>query len=265
MTYSAETLSLERKLRMYEAREALLSRISSETFSVINLDRFLQAVVTQVGLMMEVDRCDVMSLSAEGALRITHEHCADGIDLPSSTGLELAIDMKRLQESIDIYSPQVVEDTSAAHLPQVVRDLSERLGSKSALIVPIASNGELLGMIGLHHCRSNYHWQEDEINFIRSLAGQIAIGYRYTQIYSEKEKEARINKVLLEIANDINTGSDFSEVTARIIDRALGLLHAQGACLAILDANNSDIHFTNFSSKDERVVLKQISLKLPIQ
>ncbi len=265
MTYSVETLSLERKLRMYEAREALLSRISSETFSVIDLDRFLQAVVTQVGRMMEVDRCDVMSLSTEGALGITHEYRRDGIDLPSSTGLELTIDMKRLQESIDIYSPQVVEDTSAAHLPQVVRALSESLGSKSVLIVPIASNGELLGMIGLHHCRAHYHWQEEEINFIRSLAGQIAIGYRYTQIYSEKEKEARINKVLLEIANDINTGSDFSEVTARIIDRALDLLHAQGACLAIMDANNSDIHFTNFSSKDERVVLKQNSLKLPIQ
>ncbi|MEW6210849.1 MAG: sigma 54-interacting transcriptional regulator [Acidobacteriota bacterium] len=265
MTSPVETLSLERKLRMYEAREAILSRISSETFSVIDLDRFLQAVVTQVGRMMEVDRCDVMSLSQDGTLRISHEYRADGIDLPSSTGLQLPIDMKRLQETIDIFSPQIVEDTSALHLPQVVRALSESLGSKSVLIVPIASNKELLGMIGLHHCRSSYHWQEEEINFIRSLAGQIAIGYRYTQIYSEKEKEARINKVLLEIANDINTGSDFSEVTARIIDRALDLLHAQGACLAIMDANNSDIHFTNFSSKDERVALKQNSLKLPIQ
>ena len=102
--------------------------------------------------------------------------------------------------------------------------LSEQLGSKCILIVPILSNWELLGMIGLHHCRQHYHWKEDEINFIRSLAQQIAIGYRYTHIYSEKEKEARITKALLEIANDINTGSDFSEVTERILDKALDLL-----------------------------------------
>jgi transcriptional regulator with GAF, ATPase, and Fis domain len=265
MTSYVDTLSLERKLRMYEAREAILSRISSETFSVIDLDRFLQAVVTQVGRMMEVDRCDVMSISADGTLRVTHEYRAEGIDLPSSAGLQLTIDMKQLQETVDIYSSQVVEDTSALHLPQLVRALSESLGSKSVLIVPITSNLGLLGMIGLHHCRQHYHWKEDETNFIRSLAGQIAIGYRYTQIYSEKEKEARINKALLEIANDINTGSDFSEVTERIFDRALDLLHAQGACLAILDANNSDIHFTNFRSNDERVSLMQSSLKLPIQ
>ncbi len=61
---STETLSLERKLRMYEAREAVLSRIGGETISAINLnlDRFLQATVTEVGKMMEVDRCDVMTL-----------------------------------------------------------------------------------------------------------------------------------------------------------------------------------------------------------
>ena len=65
----------------------MLSRIGGETFSAINLnlDRFLQATVTEVGKMMEVDRCDVMTLTG-GELRITHEYRADlGPDeLPSS-------------------------------------------------------------------------------------------------------------------------------------------------------------------------------------
>jgi two-component system response regulator HydG len=267
---STETLSLERKLRMYEAREAVLSRIGGETISAINLnlDRFLQATVTEVGKMMEVDRCDVMTL-AGGELRITHEYRADfGPDeLPSSLNLQVPIDIDRLQENIDLYSPQVVEDTSSPELPAVVHMLSEQLGSKSILIVPILSNWELLGMIGLHHCRQHYHWKEDEINFIRSLAQQIAIGYRYTHIYSEKEKEARITKALLEIANDINTGSDFSELTARILDKALDLLHLKAACLALLDANNSDIHFTNLRTAADvgPDILKQPSLKIPIQ
>jgi two-component system, NtrC family, response regulator HydG len=270
MAETTETLSLERKLRMYEARETVLSRIGSETISAINLnlDRFLQATVNEVGKMMEVDRCDVMTLEG-GELRITHEYRADfGSDeLPSSLNLQVPIDIDRLQENIDLYSPQVVEDTSSPELPPVVHMLSEQLGSKSVLIVPILSNWELLGMIGLHHCRHHYHWKEDEINFIRSLAQQIAIGYRYTHIYSEKEKEARITKALLEIANDINTGSDFSELTARILDKALDLLHLKAACLALLDANNSDIHFTNLRTAADvgPDILKQPSLKIPIQ
>jgi two-component system response regulator HydG len=268
MSASAETLPLERKLQMYQAREALLARIGSQTFSVIDLDKFLQATVTEVGKMMDVDRCDVMTVS-DGELQITHEYRreGDGEPVPSSLDLRVPIDLTRIQESIDLYSPQVVEDTSSPELPFVVRSLSESLGSKSVLIVPIAFNWELMGMIGLHHCRQNYHWKEDEINFIRNLAQQIAIGYRYTHIYTEMEKEARITKALLEIANDINTGSDYSEVTARILDKSIDLLHLEAACLAILDSNNNDIHFTNLRTArgNGAELLKQPSLKIPIQ
>src|SRR5258705_2323964 len=104
-----DTLSLERKLEMHEAREAILNRIGSEPCSVINLDHFLQATVTEVGKMMEVDRCDVMTLAPEGVLRITHEYRADtgGEELPSLMGTEVRADLDRLQESMDLYSPQV--------------------------------------------------------------------------------------------------------------------------------------------------------------
>ena len=254
---------------MYEAREAILSRIGSETFSVIDLDHFLRGTVNEVGKMMDVDRCNVMTVMHEGRLRITHEYRAaqDDPELPSAIGFEIRVDLNRLQENIDIYNPQVVEDTSSPELPGVVHTLSEHLGSKSMLIVPIMSNWELMGMIGLHHCRQNYHWKEDEIGFTRSLAQQIAIGYRYTHIYSEKEKEARINKALLEIANDINISSDFSELTARILDKSIDLLRLGAACLALLDANNSDIHFTNLrtASSISPDILKQPSLKIPLQ
>jgi transcriptional regulator with GAF, ATPase, and Fis domain len=262
------TLGLERKLKMYEAREAILSRIGSETFSVINLDHFLQATVTEVGKMMEVDRCDVMTLAPEGVLRITHEYRAEtgGDDLPSLLGAEVRADLDRLQESMDLYSPQVIEDAASSDLPPAILKFVEKLGSKSVLIVPVTFNLQLLGMIGLHHCRRAYHWAEEEVSFVKHLAQQIAIGYRYTHIYTEKEREARITKALLEIANDINTGSDFTEVTERILDRSLDLLRTQAACLAVLDANNSEIHFSNLrtAAGSASDILKRPSLKFPI-
>src|SRR5919206_4643975 len=100
MTTSSQILSLERKLRMYQAREVIFSRLGSETFSVINLDHFLQAVVAEVGKMMGVDRSDVMTLTHEGHLRITHEYRRDADDrqTPSLLGLELKIDGERLQD-----------------------------------------------------------------------------------------------------------------------------------------------------------------------
>src|SRR5262245_7038322 len=170
-----DTLSLERKLKMHEAREALLSRIGSETFSVINLDHFLQATVTEVGKMMRVDRCDVITVSPEGRLRITHEYRAlEADELSSLLNLEVRVDLERLHESIDLYDPLVISDTAAADLQPAIQRLVESFGSsKSVLIVPITFNLQLLGMIGLHHCREHYDWNEDEIHFVRSLAQQI--------------------------------------------------------------------------------------------
>src|SRR5262249_46038459 len=117
--------------------------------------------------------------------------------------------------------------------------------------------------IGLHRTE-HYRWNLDEVQFVEGLADQIAIGYRYTQIYSEKEKEARINKALLEIANDINTGNEFSEINERILDRAIDLLGIEAACLAILDSN--EIHFTNLrtSPNSNADILKRPALQFPI-
>ncbi|HMG35183.1 MAG TPA: sigma 54-interacting transcriptional regulator [Blastocatellia bacterium] len=268
MTSTPDREALERKLKLHEAREAILSRIGSETFSVINLDHFLQATVTEVGKMMQVDRCDVITVSPEGRLRITHEYRAvDDRELPSLLNFEVRVDLERLHESIDLYDPLAISDTAVADLSPALQRLVEAFGSsKSVLIVPITFNLHLLGMIGLHHCREHYVWNEDEIHFVRSLAQQIAIGYRYTHIYSEKEREAHINKVLLDIANDINTGSDFDEVTGRILDRAVELLQIRAACLAVLDPTNSEIHFTNLrtAGMSPSEVLKRPSLKFPI-
>ncbi|HEU4390503.1 MAG TPA: sigma 54-interacting transcriptional regulator, partial [Blastocatellia bacterium] len=269
MANDAETLSLEEKLRMYEAREAILSRIGSTTFSVIDLDQFLQATVNEIGKIMGVDRCDIMMLTPGGELRVTHEYRAAGAGgMPvSSLGLQIPVDMQHLQQHVDLYSPHVIEDASSQDLPEIVRTVSDMMGTKSAMIVPVVYQWELLGMIGLHHCYKTYHWTEEQVSFIKSLAQHIAIGYRYTQIYSEKENEARITKALLEIATDINTGSNFSEVTDRILDRALDLLRLQAACLAILDVKHGEVHFTNLrlSSGSPSDVMREPSLKIPSQ
>src|SRR5262245_59875724 len=105
MAKDAETLSLEEKLRMYEAREAILSRIGSTTFSVIDLDRFLQGTVNEIGKMMGVDRCDIMMLTPEVELRVTHEYRASGPDgePPTSLGLRIPVDRQHLQQNVDLY------------------------------------------------------------------------------------------------------------------------------------------------------------------
>ena len=78
-------VDLDTEAGRYEAREAILNRVGSTIFSVIDPNHFLQAAVNEVGKMMEVDRCDIMMLTPDGELRVTHEYRADlGGGLPPS-------------------------------------------------------------------------------------------------------------------------------------------------------------------------------------
>src|SRR6185503_7156696 len=78
-------------LEMYETRDAILSRINPDIVSVIDIDKFLQAAVTEVGQRLAVDRCNVITPSGDGGFRVSHEYLTDksltpgiGLNIPPS-------------------------------------------------------------------------------------------------------------------------------------------------------------------------------------
>src|SRR5260370_12827273 len=78
-----QSLSVERKLKLHEARESIIGRLAANLPTSINLDSFLKVIVSELGRMMEVDRCDIIKLTPEGELRVSHEWRASE-DVPSS-------------------------------------------------------------------------------------------------------------------------------------------------------------------------------------
>ena len=51
MSNSAQSLSLERKIKMHEAREGIIDRLALTLPDAINLDRFLNVIVSELGRM----------------------------------------------------------------------------------------------------------------------------------------------------------------------------------------------------------------------
>ena len=57
-----QTLSLERKIKMHEAREGIITRLARDLPRNIELERFLNVVVSEIGRMLDADRCDLLQL-----------------------------------------------------------------------------------------------------------------------------------------------------------------------------------------------------------
>ncbi len=247
MSSAAPSLPIERKMKLHEAREAIIDRLAQELPATIDMDRFLRAIVSELGRMMNADRCDVIQLTDTSEMRISHEWRASE-DIPSSEGVVLPVDIRRLAEGIDLTKPIRLNDTSAPNLNDRIKVLAATLGTRSLLVVPVVLKNDVLGLIGLHDTQEPREWLDDEVSFLQSVAKHLAVGYQYTRFYIEQQRESERTQALLEIANTLNSHSDFGEVSALVIDKAVALTNADYGALGVLDQSGTRISLVTFKA-----------------
>ncbi|MBX3242850.1 MAG: sigma 54-interacting transcriptional regulator [Acidobacteria bacterium] len=243
-----QTLSLERKIQMHEAREGIIERLARDLPESIDLQRFLNVVVSELGRMLEADRCDVLQISEGKELRISHEWRRSE-DIPSSKGTVIPIDPKRLSEQFDISRPIQINDTSNAKDP-TLKFFAKALETRSLLIIPISLSGNVIGLIGLHDTTKPREWLPEEVQFLVSIAQQLAIGYQYTYLFVAQQQEAKRTTALLEIANTLNSHSDFNEVSEQAVERAVNLVGADYGALGVLDNTGKRISLAAFKAAE---------------
>jgi two-component system response regulator AtoC len=243
-----QALSLDRKIQMHEAREAIIDRLARDLPTTIDLERFLNVVVSELGRMLQADRCDLLQIVEGKELRISHEWRRDP-KIPSSLGTTIPIDPKKLGERFDITKPIQISDTKTTK-DATLKFFAKALETRSLLIIPIMINGNVLGLIGLHDTRKPREWVEEEVAFLESIARQLAIGYQYTSLFTAQERESRRTNALLEIANMLNSHSDFTEVSENALERAISLVGADYGALGVLDQTGKKISLVSFKSAE---------------
>ncbi len=243
-----QELSLERKIKMHEAREAIIERLARDLPASIELERFLNVVVSELGRMLHADRCDLLQFSEGKELRISHEWRSDN-KVPSSKGTVIPINAKRLSDQFDIRKPIKVDDTAKTKDP-TLKFFAKALDTRSLLVIPIIKGDEILGLIGLHDTRKARVWLDEEVAFLESIARQLTIGYQYTSLYVAQEQESKRTNALLEIANTLNSHSDFNEVSARVLERAIALVGADYGALGVLDEAGKKITLASFKASE---------------
>jgi transcriptional regulator with GAF, ATPase, and Fis domain len=240
------TLSPEQRMKMHEAREAIIDRLARDLPASIDLERFLSVVVSELGRMLHADRCDVLQLVEDKELRISHEWRRDE-SITSSEGTTIPINAQKLAERIDITKPIRINDISKAK-DATLKFFAKALETRSLLIIPIIFSGKVLGLIGLHDTHGAREWLDDEVAFLESVARQLAVGYQYTRLFQAQQEETRRTNALLEIANTLNSHSDFTEVSAGVLERAIELVGADYCALGVLDATGKRISLASFKA-----------------
>lgn len=241
-------LTLERKIRMHDVREAIIDRLARDLPTRIDLERFLNVVVSEVGKMIGADRCDLLQLNGDSELKISHEWRADD-SVPESKGTVIPFAAEKLLERFDISEPIKITDI-AKHKDPTLKFFAKALETRSLLIIPIKISGKVIGLLGLHDTHKAREWNDEDIAFLQSTAAQLAIGYQYTSIFVAQEKEAKRTNALLEIANILNSHTNFNEVSEGVLERAITLVGADYSALGVLDQAGKSISLVSFKSAE---------------
>ncbi|MBV9217192.1 MAG: sigma 54-interacting transcriptional regulator, partial [Acidobacteria bacterium] len=241
-------LSYERKISMVEAREAIIDRLARDLPTNIDLERFLNVVVSEIGRMLQADRCDLLQMNEGKDLLISHEWRRDK-SVAKSEGTTIPFDAARLADRFDITKPVRINDVAKTK-DATLKFFAKALDTRSLLIIPIILNDRVLGLLGLHDTHKARVWLDDEVAFLESIARQLAIGYQYTSMFVAQQQEANRTTALLEIANTLNSHSDFKEVTERVVERAIDLVGADYGALGVLDQSGKRISLATFKSAE---------------
>jgi transcriptional regulator with GAF, ATPase, and Fis domain len=255
-----ESEQILEKLRWYEAREAILNRISPELTSVIDIDKFLLATVQELGKMMDVDKCDFIVPIGDQNLRVEYEYRKNSSILST---INLVIPLRENGWEAGSIGTILINDTARDKFDERLREILTRNGTRSFLCIPVVFQDELLGILGFHHCEKSHTWSESEIHFLKSLTQQTSIALQYTRLYTRMEKEVEITKTLLEITNEINSKLDFSEITTFVLRKAVELVDATYGSIGILSTAERKLSITTFYP-DNVASTKDISLNVAL-
>lgn len=233
---------------MHEARDGIIDRLARDLPTTIDLERFLNVVVSEIGRMLQADRCDLLQLNTGGELIISHEWRVNK-KIPSSLGTKIPFDTADLAERFDITRTVRINDTQKLE-DKTLQFFTRALAIRSMLIIPISLKGEVLGLLGLHDTKHPRVWLDEEVEFLESIARQLAIGYQYTSLYVTQESESRRINALLQIANTLNSHSDFNEMSGEVLERSVGLVGADYGALGVLDGSGKRISLASFRSAE---------------
>lgn len=239
----AQDFPLERRIQMHEAREAIIDRLARDLPKNIDLERFLNVVVSEIGRMFNADRCNIIQIFKSGKLKISHEWRRTN-SIESAQGLET--ELENLSEILSSTKSLCINDTFEAK-NSLTNFLARKLNTTSSLIVPIFSSKEGSGFLGIHS-KEKRNWFEEEISFLESIARHLAIGYEYTRLYVAQQLETKRTNALLEIANILNSHSDFTEVSSKVLERAVEIVGASYTALGVLDRSARKISLASFKS-----------------
>ncbi|HBK23729.1 MAG TPA: adenylate cyclase [Planktothrix sp. UBA10369] len=196
------------QVRELAKREALVNTITSAIRSSLDPRTIFGAITQQLGEALQVDGC-ALSLwtrddeyvqcvglydAARQASMVSDEWSSE-VTAPKPSLEKLpqsAVPIREnpvLQKLLRTRQPVVIDDLDLQ--PECkIAELPLRSTSKALILVPLQSDGQIIGSISLRQNNRTRKWQESEINLVQVVAIQAALAVQQARLYQKTRQQA---------------------------------------------------------------------------
>ena len=180
--------NLKNELEKQKIRVALTDKIIQGMHSTLVLDDILQIAVNELHKALKVSRCLIFRPNSENQMAAEHTSEAT-IEGNSLLGIRC---------NFYSYYHQVLSQGETwkfgriddEQLPETIKDSAKICSINAALIVPLVHQNRYIGGISLHQCDREREWQEDEIEFVKTIATHCALAIHKAELYKQLENRA---------------------------------------------------------------------------
>lgn len=238
--------------RLFEQEQKIQQELFSkiEELSVLNhimqtisrtgeLNVSLQIVAGVMVQQLQICNCTIallnesgteMELIASASLNGQHLFSA-GARLPAKDN-PLIRRIAGTQQSIVIAQPQTDRLSASFYTPPQTR------APQYMLVAPLLSREKVIGAIMLDTDQPNRVFSTAEIQFVETVAGQIAGAIRLASLFDTEQRQRQVAQSLQEVALILNSSLNLKIVIDKILEQLRRVIHCDGAGLFLLDNNS---------------------------
>ena len=216
-----------------EVARALLT-LAEATGALQELGRMLDTVAWVTPQLLGLRRCGVFLWEAAtgrlvptAAWGLAPEHAPAFAALAGSPRLAVVL------RAIESREPVVVDaDAVPTAIPA---HISESLGIRSILVLPLVASGRLMGTMAVDSPGVPHVFTAKQIAIARGIAAHAAVAIQNAALYAETERRRRVAEELAEVGRLLSETLDPDVVGQRIVDSLRTLVGATASSLQWID------------------------------
>lgn len=149
---------------------------------------------------------------------------------------------------LENFKTKPIDNVEESDLPQIIKKTYQEIGIKSIICLPLGSEEHAWGGLFLAKYDSAIEWTKEQIELLETVASQVYVAMRQSELYEKQKELTEREKLLLEITNKIRSSLDIEKTLDFVCEETAKLFDVQRVTIVhFYDQEN----FENYSIRRE--------------